>query len=103
MVLDARTGEILALANAPTYNPNNRANLTGAQLRNRVFTDSFEPGSVMKPFIVGMALDAGKVKPTTVIDTSAAWIYVNRGTGYWGPPVRLGPSSEITKVVLRRA
>lgn len=80
VVLDARTGEILALANAPTYNPNNRSNLTGAQLRNRVFTDSFEPGSVMKPFIIGMALDAGKVKPTTVIDTSAGRMTIGTAT-----------------------
>lgn len=76
VVLDVRTGEVLALANAPTYNPNNRANLTGAQLRNRVFTDTYEPGSVMKPFIVGMALDRGKVKPTTTIDTSPGRITI---------------------------
>jgi cell division protein FtsI (penicillin-binding protein 3) len=76
VVLDVRTGEVLALANAPTSNPNNRANLTGAQLRNRVFTDTYEPGSVMKPFIVGMALDRGKVKPTTTIDTSPGRITI---------------------------
>ncbi len=80
VVLDVRTGEILALANAPTYNPNNRAKLTGAQLRNRVFTDSFEPGSVMKPFIVSLALDRGKVKPTTVIDTSAGKMTIGPAT-----------------------
>ncbi|MBR0566676.1 penicillin-binding protein 2 [Azoarcus sp. L1K30] len=70
VVVDVRTGEVLALANAPTFNPNNRANLTGAQLRNRAFTDTFEPGSVMKPFIAGMALESGKFKATTKIDTS---------------------------------
>ncbi len=70
VVLDARTGEVLALANAPNYNPNNRSNLTGAQLRNRVFTDVFEPGSVMKPFIAALALERGKVKASTIIDTS---------------------------------
>lgn len=70
VVLDVRTGEVLALANAPTFNPNNRANLTGAQLRNRVFTDTFEPGSVMKPFIAGLALERGKVKASSTIDTS---------------------------------
>lgn len=70
VVLDVRTGEVLALANAPTFNPNNRANLTGAQLRNRVFTDTFEPGSVMKPFIAGLALERGKFKATSTIDTS---------------------------------
>ncbi len=80
VVIDVRTGEILALANAPTYNPNNRANLTGAQLRNRVLTDSFEPGSVMKPFIVSLALDRGKVKPTTVIDTSPGRMTIGTAT-----------------------
>lgn len=80
VVLDARTGEVLALANAPTYNPNNRANLTGAQLRNRVFTDTYEPGSVMKPFIIGMALDRGRVKPTTMIDTSPGRMTIGSAT-----------------------
>jgi len=80
VVLDARTGEVLALANAPTFNPNNRSNLTGAQLRNRAFTDAFEPGSVMKPFIVGMALERGKVKPSTVIDTAPGRMTIGTAT-----------------------
>ncbi len=80
VVIDARSGEILALVNAPTYNPNNRANLTGAQLRNRVFTDSFEPGSVMKPFIAALALDRGKVRPTTLIDVSAGRMTIGGAT-----------------------
>jgi cell division protein FtsI (penicillin-binding protein 3) len=68
VVLDAKTGEVLALANNPTYNPNNRQGLSGEQLRNRVLTDSFEPGSVMKPFVVGMALESNKFHPDTRID-----------------------------------
>lgn len=80
VVLDVRTGEVLALANAPTYNPNNRANLTGAQLRNRVFTDTYEPGSVMKPFVVALALDRGKVKPNTPIDTSPGRMTIGSAT-----------------------
>ncbi|HQZ01498.1 MAG TPA: penicillin-binding protein 2 [Thauera sp.] len=80
VVIDSRTGEILALANAPTFNPNNRANLTGEQLRNRVFTDSFEPGSVMKPFIAGLAIDRGKVKPTTMIDATAGRMTIGTAT-----------------------
>ncbi len=80
VVLDARTGEVLALANAPTYNPNNRADLTGEQLRNRVFTDTYEPGSIMKPFIVSMALDRGKVKPNTPIDTSGGRMTIGTAT-----------------------
>ena len=70
IVLDARSGEVLALANLPTFNPNNRANLTGVQLRNRVLTDSFEPGSVMKPFTISLALEEGVVKPDTMIQTA---------------------------------
>jgi cell division protein FtsI (penicillin-binding protein 3) len=56
VVLDVHTGEVLALANWPTYNPNDRSKLTGEQ-RNRVMTDTFEPGSSLKPFTVGLALD----------------------------------------------
>jgi len=67
VVLDVRTGEVLALANLPTFNPNNRAKLTGAQLRNRVMTDSFEPGSTLKPFTVGLALETGRITAQTVI------------------------------------
>ena len=61
VVLDSHTGEILALANWPTYNPNNRGHLTGAQLRNRALTDTYEPGSVMKPFTAALALDRKSV------------------------------------------
>jgi cell division protein FtsI (penicillin-binding protein 3) len=71
VVLDVRTGEVLALANAPSYNPNNRARLTGAQLRNRVITDLFEPGSTLKPFTVALAIENGKVTPRTLIPTTA--------------------------------
>ena len=70
VVLDAITGEVLALANYPSYTPDKRQNLTGSQLRNRALTDTFEPGSVMKPFTIGLALEKGRVKPSTVIDTS---------------------------------
>ena len=69
VVLDAGTGEVLALANYPSYVPDKRRNLSGEQLRNRALTDTFEPGSTMKPITVGMALEAGRVKPQTLIDT----------------------------------
>jgi cell division protein FtsI (penicillin-binding protein 3) len=69
LVLDVHTGEVLALANWPSYNPNDRSKLTGEQLRNRVMTDTFEPGSSMKPFPVAMALDAKKITPHTMFDT----------------------------------
>jgi cell division protein FtsI (penicillin-binding protein 3) len=68
-IIDARTGEILALVNQPDYNPNNRTNVTGSQTRNRSVTDLFEPGSTMKPFTVAAALDAGIVTPNTMIAT----------------------------------
>ena len=69
VVLDVHSGEVLALANWPTYDPNDRSKLTGEQLRNRVITDTFEPGSTLKPFTVALALDTNRVKPTTMIDT----------------------------------
>ena len=70
VVLDVRTGEVLALAIMPSYNPNNRGKLTGAQLRNRVMTDTFEPGSTLKPFTIALAVDEGKVRPDTIIQTA---------------------------------
>ena len=69
VVLDVKTGEVLALANMPTYNPNSRVGLTGAQLRNRVFTDTYEPGSTLKPFTVALALEKGLVTPNSILDT----------------------------------
>jgi len=71
VVLDVHTGEVLALANYPSYNPNDRSKLTGAQLRNRVMTDTFEPGSTLKPFTVALAMDSGRVTPNTRIDTGS--------------------------------
>ena len=70
IVVDVRSGEVLALANMPSYNPNNRARLTGAQLRNRVITDLFEPGSTLKPFTVALALETGKITPGTMVATA---------------------------------
>jgi cell division protein FtsI (penicillin-binding protein 3) len=70
VVLDARSGEVLALANFPSYTPGDRKNLTGAQLRNRALTDTFEPGSTVKPFIAAWALETGRVKPETIIHTA---------------------------------
>jgi cell division protein FtsI (penicillin-binding protein 3) len=70
IALDIRTGEVLALVNVPSFNPNNRARLTGAQLRNRVITDMFEPGSTLKPFTIALALETGKVTPATTVATA---------------------------------
>ncbi|HEU4351479.1 MAG TPA: penicillin-binding protein 2 [Burkholderiales bacterium] len=70
IAVDVRSGEVLALANVPSYNPNNRARLTGAQLRNRVITDLFEPGSTLKPFTVAAAIETGKVSRSTLVNTA---------------------------------
>ncbi|MDO9450738.1 MAG: penicillin-binding protein 2, partial [Rugosibacter sp.] len=80
VVLDAQTGEVLALVNLPTYNPNNRLRLTGAQLRNRALTDSFEPGSTMKPFIIALAMDQGKVRFDTPIQTAPGKLRIGSAT-----------------------
>ncbi|MBL8372239.1 MAG: penicillin-binding protein 2 [Burkholderiaceae bacterium] len=70
VVLDVASGEVLALANFPSYQPGRRQNLTGEQLRNRALTDTFEPGSTMKPFVVALALQKGLVRPETLIQTA---------------------------------
>ncbi len=80
VVIDASTGEVLALANYPSYNPEKRTNLSGAQLRNRALTDTFEPGSVMKPFTIGLALNTGRVKTSTIIDTSPGSVTITGAT-----------------------
>ena len=80
VVLDAHTGEVLALANYPSYDPGNRKNLTGEQLRNRAMTDVFEPGSTMKPFTIGLALNSGRVTPNTIVDTSPGRLTVTGST-----------------------
>ncbi|MGB4468258.1 MAG: penicillin-binding protein 2 [Azovibrio sp.] len=80
VVIDAKTGEILALANWPSYNPNNRARLTGPQLRNRAVTDSFEPGSTMKPFTVALALEKGKFRFDSIIDCAPGHITIGGAT-----------------------
>ncbi|MDR5758177.1 penicillin-binding protein 2 [Caballeronia sp. LZ035] len=69
IVIDVKTGEVLALVNYPTYNPNDRSHMTGEQLRNRILTDTFEPGSIMKPFTVSLALDLHRVTPNTLVET----------------------------------
>jgi len=76
VVLDVETGEVLAMANYPTYNPNDRSNLTGAQLRNRVITDTFEPGSTIKPVTVALGLETRRITPDTVFDTNPGFIMV---------------------------
>jgi cell division protein FtsI (penicillin-binding protein 3) len=80
VVLDVQTGEVLALANYPSYTPGERKNLSGEQLRNRALTDTFEPGSTMKPFIVSIALETGRVTPQTVINTAPGRLTITGST-----------------------
>ncbi|PKO67707.1 MAG: cell division protein [Betaproteobacteria bacterium HGW-Betaproteobacteria-16] len=80
VVLDSQTGEVLALANYPSFNPNRRVNLSGEQLRNRVLTDSFEPGSTMKPFIAALAMEKGLVHPNTPIQTAPGYMRIGGAT-----------------------
>ena len=80
VMLDAKTGEILALANVPAYNPNNRRRTPRERMRNRALIDSFEPGSTLKPFTIAAALDAGKINPQTVIDTSPGILKIGGAT-----------------------
>jgi cell division protein FtsI (penicillin-binding protein 3) len=79
-ILDAKTGEILALANWPTYNPNRRDKVARDRMRNRALTDTFEPGSTMKPFTIAAALEAGKVRPDTIIHTEAGTLTIGPNT-----------------------
>ena len=80
VMLDAITGEVLAMANYPSYVPDKRQNMTGNQTRNRALTDTFEPGSVMKAFTVGLALETGRVKPQTPIQTAPGRIQITGST-----------------------
>src|SRR5687768_10984123 len=80
VVLDVASGEVLALANYPSYSPSKRQNLSGAQLRNRALTDTFEPGSTMKPFIAALALEKGLVRPESVIQTAPGRMMIGGST-----------------------
>jgi len=80
VMLDARTGEVLAMVNQPSYNPNNRTNLKPAALRNRAVTDLYEPGSPIKALTVASALSTGKFQPHTPVDTSPGWMRMNGRT-----------------------
>ncbi len=73
VVLDAQTGEVLAMVNQPSYNPNNRASRGGSPARNRAVTDLFEPGSTVKPFTIAAALASGDYRPDTPVDTSPGY------------------------------
>ena len=80
VVLDVKTGEVLAMANLPSYNPNNRGKLDSRRTRNRTVTDLFEPGSTLKPFTVAAAIETGLYKPDSVIQTGAGQLVIGSAT-----------------------
>jgi cell division protein FtsI (penicillin-binding protein 3) len=80
VILDASNGEVLAMVNQPSYNPNNRGDLKTDHMRNRAITDVFEPGSTIKPFTVAAALDSGRFKSSTMIDTSPGKLRIGHKT-----------------------
>lgn len=80
VVLDVRTGEVLAVVNQPSYNPNDRSQYSAERYRNRAITDIFEPGSSIKPLVVAAALESGQYRPGSVIDTSPGYVVVGAKT-----------------------
>ena len=78
VILDTKTGEVLAMVNQPSYNPNNRSKLTSNHLRNRAVTDVFEPGSTIKPFTVAAALESGRFKPNSIVNTSPGYFHIGK-------------------------
>ncbi len=80
VILDVKTGEVLAMVNQPTYNPNDRSQYSAKRYRNRAITDIFEPGSSIKPLIVAAALESGAYRPSSVIDTAPGYVVVGAKT-----------------------
>lgn len=78
VILDVQTGEILAMVNQPSYNPNNRNPVPSSRRRNRAVTDVFEPGSTVKPFVIAAALESGRYTPTTPINTAPGTLRIGR-------------------------
>ena len=79
VVLDPSTGEVLAMVNQPSYNPNDRAQYSAERYRNRAVTDIYEPGSSFKPLALAAALESGRYTPTTIVDTSPGFVRVSDG------------------------
>ena len=109
VVLDVKTGEVLAMVNQPTYNPNDRSQLAAERYRNRAITDIFEPGSSIKPLVMAAALESGQYRPSSIIDTAPGFIVVgpkkiedNRNLGRVSLTTILARSSNvgITKLAM---
>ncbi len=80
MIMDVKTGEILAMVNQPTYNPNNRRNLQPAMMRNRAMIDVFEPGSTMKAISMSAAIETGRWKPTDTVEVYPGTLQIGKYT-----------------------
>lgn len=80
VILDVKTGEVLAIVNQPTYNPNDRSQFSAERYRNRAITDIFEPGSSIKPLVVAAALESGEFRPSSIVDTAPGFVVVGPKT-----------------------
>lgn len=109
IVLDAKSGEILAMVNQPSFNPNNRETRNAANFRNRAVTDSFEPGSTIKAFSVASALDSGLYQPNSIINTYPGWMRIghnvvhdesNNGKISIARILQISSNMGITKIML---
>lgn len=98
VLLDVKTGEVLAMVNQPSFNPNDRSRLTTSALRNRAMTDQFEPGSTMKPLTMMAALETGRYLPSTKIDTNPGYVRVGKKTLL--DPVNYGVI-DLTKIITK--
>ena len=98
VMVDVETGEVLAMANQPTYNPNNRRNLQPAAMRNRALIDVFEPGSTVKPFSIAAALGTGNYHPESVINTLPGWMRIGR---YTIRDVSRGGQLNLTEILMK--
>ena len=100
VILDVHTGEVLAMANQPTYNPNNRRNLEPAAMRNRAMTDVFEPGSTMKPISMCAALQSGRWKPSDTVEVYPGTLQIGRYT-IRDVSKTEGPVLDLTGILIR--
>jgi cell division protein FtsI (penicillin-binding protein 3) len=109
VVLDVQTGQVLAMVNQPSYNPNNRVGLDLNAVRNRALTDVFEPGSTVKPFTVAVALSSGRYLPESTVDTTPGFVRVgsftirdprDRGVITLSDIIRLSSQVGISKLAL---
>lgn len=98
VLLDVESGEVLAMVNQPSYNPNHRRSMNASQLRNRAMTDQYEPGSTMKPLTILAALETGRFKPDTKINTSPGYVMV-KGKEF-KDPVNYGVV-DLTKIITK--